>query len=837
MGTSLVKREQEALRGTLLESYFHRASVNLKAFVDAALRLRSTAMRDVLVVGAVYGETSSAKLKERVLGDNWDPQRVVKDPRILAELGRLAILQNVFKDDLLFGRQLIESASRVNPDTRLPRYIRRTLVQAYISAGYPNKAEKILDGSPDLRSEGFSYLPAELENPFIFQGDRSFEIWLDNFNRAFEHHHIAQVRLCQEKSTVPFDRLTSAVKLSPVGDDIDSPLVSVILTAYRPDESRISSSVRSVLNQTWRNLELIIIDDHSGAEFAPIFKRLASLDSRVSVITAPENKGTYVARNTGFRAAKGEFITGQDDDDWSHPQRLEYQVAYMQKHQNAAGCRVRAIRCDENLGRVRLGEGMLGQNASSLFIRRADLIAVGGFMRVRKAADTEFHYRLVAATGRPIADLREPLSIIRVLEASLSSGDFGPGWRHSSRRAFRSSYEYWHRTSRPEDLKLEEEVMPRVKIPRRFNVRQTSQKLHLDVVFVGDWERLSSSQRVMLERVKALSVGGLRVGILNSDTDWFTERSPQNSLADEVQELINGDSVDEVHYDEDVSVGLMVLQDPVILQFPPQKRSALRVQKMMIFADTAPITAKSGYLRYLPSECLQNAEDYFRVVPIWVPLEPEIRSSLQEHLEPNHIADNNEPGIIDVKQRGHSRLWFRSTFPVVGYYLAGSTEDVTTAVQYAVASLITDNEIVDLRIMGHFGEQALKDIRRIVKNSFGVYDLSAARFGDIVKNIDYFIYLEPDNRITKADPVILEAIASGAIAILPPTYQPTYGDAAIYCELDKVRERISDLHADFRIFSETQNYCREALEDRFSYEAYQSRVMHILSPSYSFERS
>src|SRR5699024_6832049 len=135
---------------------------------------------------------------------------------------------------------------------------------------------------------------------------------------------------------------------------------------------------------------------------------------------------------------------------------------------------------------VRTGYSPLGENASSLMVRREGYEAVGKFIEARKAADTEFHFRLSAATGRPVGRVRAPLSIIRIMPDSLSRGDFSSGWKHSSRRSFRSSYEYWHRTSSRDELLYCDAQSVEVKIPRRFSSADcTSIRDQLDVVFAG----------------------------------------------------------------------------------------------------------------------------------------------------------------------------------------------------------------------------------------------------------------------------------------------------------------------------------------------------------------
>ena len=85
--------------------------------------------------------------------------------------------------------------------------------------------------------------------------------------------------------------------------------------------------MRSLAAQTWTNHEILVVDDGSPHGHDEVLRRAAALDPRVRVIRLPANGGTYVARNAGLDAATGDFVTFQDSDDWSHPLRLERQVA------------------------------------------------------------------------------------------------------------------------------------------------------------------------------------------------------------------------------------------------------------------------------------------------------------------------------------------------------------------------------------------------------------------------------------------------------------------------------------------------------------------------------
>lgn len=123
----------------------------------------------------------------------------------------------------------------------------------------------------------------------------------------------------------------------------NQPLISVIIPAHN-DAAYIEIAIRSICNQTWRNLEILVVDDHSTDNTEAVVKKIAAEDHHVRYLSLPfedphrigfrgvnVNAG-YAARNFGLEHAKGEWITFQDADDASLLNRIEVQYALAQKY-------------------------------------------------------------------------------------------------------------------------------------------------------------------------------------------------------------------------------------------------------------------------------------------------------------------------------------------------------------------------------------------------------------------------------------------------------------------------------------------------------------------------
>lgn len=107
-------------------------------------------------------------------------------------------------------------------------------------------------------------------------------------------------------------------------------LVSIIMPSYNTDDY-ISETIRSVLAQTYQNWELIIVDDCSTDNTDAIVASFLD-DKRIKYLKNAQNSGAAVSRNYALREARGKWIAFLDSDDLWLPEKLEKQIAFMEKN-------------------------------------------------------------------------------------------------------------------------------------------------------------------------------------------------------------------------------------------------------------------------------------------------------------------------------------------------------------------------------------------------------------------------------------------------------------------------------------------------------------------------
>lgn len=206
-------------------------------------------------------------------------------------------------------------------------------------------------------------------------------------------------------------------------------LITVLLAVHN-GEPWLREAVASILAQSWREFEFLIIDDAS-TDGTPEFLRTLS-DPRVRIVRNETNLGLTASLNRGLQLAQGDLIARQDADDLSHPHRLAKQAAFLSAHPQIAAVGSQAWLMDErghSLGRKDFPLGHRGiwwshlwDNAlahSAVMFRRKAVLEAGGYDEgYRASQDYELWSRL--GERHLLANLPERLLTLRVVGTSIT---------------------------------------------------------------------------------------------------------------------------------------------------------------------------------------------------------------------------------------------------------------------------------------------------------------------------------------------------------------------------------------------------------------------------------
>ena len=188
------------------------------------------------------------------------------------------------------------------------------LVSAHELAGFGQHDAAIRYAEMHVPAEHTHTIDTLRANRSLSRGDTAG--WLDHLNRYLEFYGAAPIQL------VDGGQLLERLSTRSLPEVTSGPMVSVIMPAFNAADT-VAHAAASILGQTWRELELLIVDDASEDDTWGVLQGIAASDSRVRIFRNKVNVGPYASKNTMLSLASGEWITGHDADDWAHPQRLE----------------------------------------------------------------------------------------------------------------------------------------------------------------------------------------------------------------------------------------------------------------------------------------------------------------------------------------------------------------------------------------------------------------------------------------------------------------------------------------------------------------------------------
>lgn len=771
----------------LSTSVIRSRSLDARRLIAHAAAGKAFSLEDLLAA-ARGDEAGRAKLKPRDLNSD-----------AFFDLARVLAVQNILSSDQTDALFLADLGIDLFGARHTPPRQQGLHAQLAYHHSQFQRTRQLLDAYKRVPQSIRDALELDLLNPFVAGPYADHDAWIRRLCGFLPGEGVA---IAERGKFPPFDGLTGFA-----GYGVDSEqLISVIVTSYKPDHGLITA-VKSLAQQTWRNLEIVVIDDGSPPEHDAWLQLAADTDPRVQVKKLEVNLGTYGARNAGLHTATGSLITFLDSDDWSHPQRLEHQAAALAEDPELVAVQSDLLNITDQLTVTQPGHRPLFSNASSLMFRRQAVIGrIGDFDDVRKAADNEYIRRMRAVFGTTaIRRLSGEVHILRRLAPeSLSHSEFRGSWAHPARAAYWSGYHHWHERIRDgvADPRLPSVTKQRpFRAPDLYAQSRTSDAspVDYDVVYAGDWRLMDETQRHMLDAIAILIRRGVRVAILHIEAMWhFSIR--KRALAEPIQRLLDQGAIDQLFAEERHRIKLLLLGDPAVLQFKPYESNRLEVQTFCIVADHVPSASCLDSYSFDPCVSIDCGREYFGVRPSWLPRCPAARHQLRASGVPDSdIRTSEYPSLVDSKRWCVPRDRFRSALPVIGYHRRNESAESSSDVSMCT-SVYPKDERFDVRFLGGFRSSASVSVWVDPPSNWLIYGFEEVSIRNFLFQLDFWVHFPHPDQPVELSRSLLEALASGCVVILPVRYRPVVGDAAVYSDESHVQDAVAEYRGNLQEF-------------------------------------
>jgi len=215
---------------------------------------------------------------------------------------------------------------------------------------------------------------------------------------------------------------------------MNNPVITVLMSAYNA-EKYLREAIESILNQTFKDFEFIIINDCSTDKTKKIIEEYANKDARIKLINNATNLGLTKSLNIGLEEARGEYVARLDADDVSLSERLEKQLEFMNKNRDITLTGAWAEIIDEEGKAKGFIKGETDETAlyfkmifsnqlvhSSILFNKDSIVAAGGYNeKYVYAQDYELYSRLL--TNNRIANQSEVLIKLRTHNGSITRNE------------------------------------------------------------------------------------------------------------------------------------------------------------------------------------------------------------------------------------------------------------------------------------------------------------------------------------------------------------------------------------------------------------------------------
>ncbi|TJZ89607.1 glycosyltransferase [Paracoccus gahaiensis] len=682
------------------------------------------------------------------------------------------------------------------------------LVSAYEIARHGDHDLAISYARLHLPSERAYTIEGLLANRALSRGRR--KQWLGHLNNYLGHFEVAPIAM------KPGEQLIDQFATDPLPPAIGGPLVSVIMPAWNA-ETTIFAAAKSILEQTWRNLELLIVDDASTDSTWRVIQQLAAQDSRVKVFQNAINVGPYMSKNVAVSQAAGEWITGHDADDWAHPERIARQITFsiLKDRPATLSGMARISRTGEFVRLNQIGDfvndGICRAAFISLMVQRQYFKDVLGFWdNVRMAGDSELIHRILKVERRGVPQLRAMTMLCfdtpngLAKKAKVATNDNSEAL--SPRKIYKKNFTKFHSSlsknnSAVLDLSCRRFPAPAemVNDQQKINLLVESYKkrgislketISVDVAIITELRFPGGNASSTLDEVQFLSGLGLKVRLIQCPIDSSRGRTLSERYALWNDLITNWSDV------ESLDAKVVICRHPRVALSRAFKHIVEKIS-----CDHCYIIKNNSHLRstgepvYDIDALVQMSKQLkFRNV-IFCPISPVMRTELEKYKANSkqdfRIAESDWNPTFALEMYEHSpRAAMIAPFRIGRHGRDGPEkwhEDADT-----LRKIFPSDPDFKIDILG--GAFNAEFILGKLPENWTVRPFGSATPLDYLATLDAFVYFPNTGLVEGFGRTVVEAMLAGIPVILPRSFEGTFGDLPLYClpaDVENIVRRLS----------------------------------------------
>ncbi|PZQ51413.1 MAG: hypothetical protein DI556_04395 [Rhodovulum sulfidophilum] len=602
--------------------------------------------------------------------------------------------------------------------------------------------------------------------------------------------------------------------------------VSVILVARRA--TTLATSLGSLRAQSWDELEILVVDDATTDGTAALLAAAAAADPRVIPIRAETPMGLYAARNLALARASGDLVACLDAAAWAHPARIARQARALLGAKSAVASQGARLLTTDDLRFLRApyATRLAAPDPAGLIFRREPVLERAGFWDgVALGGDEEFLARLRAIFGaKALASHDAPLTLARAGEdAPAVTLDQGAG------RAYARLYRGRHAALTARRMGRTAARVPwPAEGPRPFATPpmiltgRPRRGARYDAILISDFRDAGGAATSNHEELLAQVRAGVKTAVVQVGRDGQDLDRPLNAG---IQALIDAGQVDELTEGDGASAEVAVIRFPAIFSEPRRHVPELDVGALRVVVDQAPRRAAGAAPLYDIQAARRHITGWLGQPGDWAPIAPQVRAGLARDGGGDPLASEDWVSVIDVDAWSVERPAWRDSRPVIGRHGRDAAEN-WPARAGTIRAVYPEDGSTRVRVLG--GATIPERILGARPRAWEVLSSGKVPPRDFLASIDFFVFFAPGERTGAFDGTILEAIASGCLAILPPSFESLYGEAALYCEPEEVQPLVKRYFADRAAYLARTEKATRIVRERFGHDQHIARLRRAM---------
>jgi len=342
-----------------------------------------------------------------------------------------------------------------------------------------------------------------------------------------------------------------------------------------------------------------------------------------------------------------------------------------------------------------------------------------------------------------------------------------------------------------------------------------------DVAIIGDFRFPGGTSSSIAHEIRALRQGGYSVGLVPVQAPLLKRNRPIHPL---IQSAIDRGDARLLTDGDALEARLGVFENPQVFTGLPSRLPRLSLGEKLLVVHHPALDAR-GTPWYDPASVHGVCEAVGGKGLVWAPISPVCRANVRQAKLPFPLLDEDWLNIFFVEDWRSDRTHPAGERPVIGRHSRPEWHK-WPATRAELLTVYPDDPAIDVRLLG-IGDHVKQLVGEWPANwnalEFGAID--AAQF---LRSIDFFVYFHHPEWVEAFGRTIAEAIASGAVAILPEHFRATFGEAALYRTPEEVVPTVKELHSDWEQYRLQSGLGTKLVERRFGPKPYLDRVARLI---------